>query len=43
MSVQKREWTDSAGKRHKAYRVRRLEGDRWRSRTFARESDGKTF
>lgn len=43
MSVQTREWTDAAGKRRKAYRVRWKEGSRWRSRTFGRESDAKTF
>jgi len=43
MSVQKREWTDVAGKRRQAYRVRWQEGDRWRSRTFVRSKDADAF
>lgn len=43
MSVQKREWLDAAGKRHRAYRVRWKEGQTWGSRTFDREADAKAF
>lgn len=43
MSVQKREWTDSAGKKRQAWRVRWQDGDRWRSKTFAKKADADTF
>lgn len=43
MSVQKREWIDSAGKKRQAWRVRWQDGDRWRSKTFAKKADADTF
>ncbi len=43
MSVQKREWIDATGKRRQAWRVRWQDGDRWRSRTFAKKADADAY
>ena len=43
MRVQKREWTDAAGKHRQAWRVRWQDGDRWQSRTFPKKADADAF
>jgi hypothetical protein len=43
LSVQRRQWTDANGKRRQAWRVRWQDGDRWRSKTFARKADADSY
>ncbi len=43
LSVQRRHWTDANGKRRQAWRVRWQDGDRWRSKTFARKADADSY